>query len=274
MPKKLKRFIVVAFFSFTSSYYKMDIHPKSNIYIPDVETKGANILPSIKSRRDYLFAKLIPATSLWKIQVDDVSLYSVTEGGLANEMSALIFEEFKSLNNGKSAIITDATACVGGNTISFAKVFGHVNAVEIDPIRSKMLIANIATAQVGKKVSVFPGKDYIDIMKSIEQNIIFIDPPWGGVDYKNKDVINMNLGTMDIADVILALYSEKGPFQSNTETILHARREGPLIVFKAPLNYNIEGFQSKIANSTVDVKIHKVVVFPKMKLYFITKGGW
>lgn len=48
--------------------------------------------------------------------------------------------------------ITDGTACVGGDTIRFARKFARVNAVELSEQRAKMLFNNVNVADVASKV--------------------------------------------------------------------------------------------------------------------------
>ena len=52
-------------------------------------------------------------------------------------------------------VITDGTACVGGNSVSFAKGFRAVNAVEIDETRFVMLSRNVGVLGLGHKVCCF-----------------------------------------------------------------------------------------------------------------------
>jgi hypothetical protein len=50
------------------------------------------------------------------IHVDEVALYSVSPSWMADRISKLVLELA-----GPDAVITDGTACVGGNVISFAR---------------------------------------------------------------------------------------------------------------------------------------------------------
>ena len=50
---------------------------------------------------------------------------------------------------GPDAVVTDATGCVGGNTLSFAKAFRFVYAVELSAQRARMLAHNAGVAGVG-----------------------------------------------------------------------------------------------------------------------------
>ena len=44
--------------------------------------------------------------------------------------------------------MTDGTACVGGNVLSFARKFPQVNAVELSAQRAEMLKHNVSVAGV------------------------------------------------------------------------------------------------------------------------------
>ena len=92
------------------------------------------------------------------------------------------------LNN---LIITDATAGIGGNTISFANNFFKVNAIEINKKRFDFLKNNINVYNFNNVEII--NNDYIKIMKTLKQDIVFIDPPWGGRNYKNINLLNINL---------------------------------------------------------------------------------
>ncbi len=93
----------------------------------------------IEEKRDEYFKKL-PRDISRKIQMDEEAAYSVTEMDLADETSRYIIRK---LSRQGSATITDAAACIGGNTLNFAKHFAHVNSVEIDPMRAEFLRNNV-----------------------------------------------------------------------------------------------------------------------------------
>jgi len=71
---------------------------------------------------------------LGMIQMDSVSEYSITDAKTASHQT-IILKSFTPTDS----IITDGTACVGGNAISFARSFRKVNAVELNPERFAML---------------------------------------------------------------------------------------------------------------------------------------
>src|SRR5690606_3323510 len=98
-----------------------------------------------------LFAHL-SAEQQQRIQLDDVSEYSVTESDLA-KANALALAGLLELDSpdqpglpAAKARIMDGCACVGGNVLAFAKYFKHVDAVEYDPARCDMLRNNVKVA--------------------------------------------------------------------------------------------------------------------------------
>jgi len=97
------------------------------------------------------------------------------------------------------SVITDATACIGGNTIYFEKDFKVVIAIEKDPDNFKILKTNT-------KKSITYNCSYNDIMYTIQQDLIFIDPPWGGSNYKNEENLILRLDGVNVLDIIDNLY--------------------------------------------------------------------
>jgi hypothetical protein len=94
-------------------------------------------------------------------------------------------------------------------------------------------------------------KDYIDVYNNIKQDIIFFDPPWGGVDYKNKIVFNLELDSIPIDKIFKELikiknskyiamrlpynYDFKKLFSITDKIIIHSfyRDDGKLTFFLA-----------------------------------------
>lgn len=135
--------------------------------------------------------------------------------------------------------ITDATAGIGGNTFSFATFFKNVISVENDPKTFEMLCNNVTICDY-KNVTLI-NKDYIDVMYYLEQNIVFIDPPWGGRNYKNYDSILLKLSEIDIEDICYNLILRNN-----------------IVVLKLPLNYNFSKIYKKTNNRNIKVFIHKL----------------
>jgi predicted RNA methylase len=211
---------------------------------------GKSWLQNIQSKKNYLFAEYVPDKLLHRIQVDDVALYSITEGSQAKIITEEILLELKRVEEelGEGAVvhrtITDATACVGGNTISFAGEFENVNAVEIDVSRGKMLDANMRLLGLSDKVSVYAGHDYRNIMMELDQEAIFIDPPWGGVGYRDISCLDMFLGETDVVYIIRDLI---------------LKRRASVIAMKVPVNYNMRRLFA-VLDGIEGVRVSKRVV--------------
>lgn len=97
------------------------------------------------------------------------------------------------------SVITDATACIGGNTTYFEKDFKVVIAVEKDPDIFKILKGN-TTKSVNYNCS------YVDVMYTIQQDLVFIDPPWGGPNYKHEENLTLLLDDINVLDIIDSIY--------------------------------------------------------------------
>lgn len=118
----------------------------------------------------------------------------------------------------KSDTITDATACVGGNSIFFQRYFKSVNLIEKDQNVFNILKKNTSFSNC-KHFNC----SYLTIMYLLKQDIVFLDPPWGGINYKKTDNINLFLDDINIITIINSLYQ-------------YTR----YIAMKIPNNYNLE----------------------------------
>ena len=82
-------------------------------------------------------------------------------------------------------IIVDATANVGGSAIALAGVCREVIAVEISPNTFEMLKNNISLYDCADKIRPVLG-NYLEIGAEMKCDLVFVDPPWGGVDYRTE----------------------------------------------------------------------------------------
>jgi hypothetical protein len=121
--------------------------------------------------------------------------------------------------------VVDLTACVGGNVLSFAKRFPRVLGIEFDANRANMLnhnvrlLANVGEArgrcqircQQGDSVQLLghPKRMRAEATKGWRERIggevslvFFLDPPWGGLNYKDAASLPLALGEVPIADVL------------------------------------------------------------------------
>jgi RNA cap guanine-N2 methyltransferase len=100
--------------------------------------------------------------------------------------------------------ITDCTACVGGNAINFAKHFDHVNAIELDAIRAGYLQHNVTLicGRHAPRVGVHHGDALVKV-KTLQQDVLFFDPPWGGKVYESNSTVDLFLSGKSLSEVCM-----------------------------------------------------------------------
>jgi 16S rRNA G966 N2-methylase RsmD len=188
------------------------------------------------SDNKFYFPKLLDDNDYDKLQIDFIGKYSITIPKIADIITDIIYKLF----NNNDIVITDCTAGVGGNIFSFANKFKYVNAIELDKSRFNMLENNINVYNL-KNVSCF-NINCLDIIFTLQQDVIFIDPPWGGKEYKSEYNIKLYLGNISIEQVTNMLLNNK---------------VCKYVVLKLPLNYDINNIKN-IINEEKKIIIHKL----------------
>ena len=163
-----------------------------------------------------------------KLKYDVEGLWSITHPKEADIITEMLLNFYKNkFDNFKNIIITDTTAGLGGNTISFAKKCTFVNSIEIFKSRFKILENNINIYKFNN-VKLY-NDNFLNIINDIKQDIIFIDPPWGGPNYKQKKKINILINNINLYDIINDLYNKC-----------------KIVGLKLPINFNIKQFSENI----------------------------
>jgi predicted RNA methylase len=151
----------------------------------------------------------------------------------------------------RASIISDITAGIGGSAIAFGSQFSNVRAVELSPARTHMLAHNLYTMDV-HGVGVYCGDCRDFIANETPSDVIFFDPPWGGVDYKNKERLRLSLGVSDASGGLGTRHVESPrPLYSEDSTpieqvIRDMRGKTNYCVVKLPTNYDIKYFADAI----------------------------
>lgn len=172
------------------------------------------------------------------------SIYSVTPWKEADKISKEIIRRLNM--KPESITITDATANVGGNTLSFHKnKMNKVNSFEIDEMTCDFLKNNLSVYGYTRK-NVFC-ESYINRYMEIEQDAIFFDPPWGGPEYYKKRNLNLYLGDINIKYIIKNLLDYN---------------KTKLVVIKVPFNFAFEELQEYLYIYKID----------KVPIYRVKKG--
>ncbi|CAH7689071.1 RNA cap guanine-N2 methyltransferase, partial [Phakopsora pachyrhizi] len=118
------------------------------------------------------------------IRLDYESWFSVTPEAISNHIAE------------RCKLIVDGFCGAGGNSIQFAKTCERVIAIDIDPNKIKLSKHNSQIYGLERDRIDFICTDFFDWLKSYntkpdkdrqEIDIIYLSPPWGGVDYKNQE---------------------------------------------------------------------------------------
>jgi 16S rRNA G966 N2-methylase RsmD len=172
------------------------------------------------------------------ILMDDVSKYSITLPDKANMISEIIKKNYQLMypdDNLEELTITDAMACVGGNTLSFSTNFKSVIANEMNTTRFQYLVHNMK--QYEKTNILFYNDNYLNLINKIDQHIVFIDPPWGGPIYKSQ----YKMDIMIQEDSQENLIKEVRLDEMIDNIFLNPMTK--MIIYKLPTNHNIDNFK-------------------------------
>ncbi len=164
-----------------------------------------------------------------KLQLYYSSVYSMSLPFDSEEVCYKIKEFFP--GDEDKLVITDTTANVGGNTLAFSSNFMKVNSIEIDKDIYNSLINNCNKVYFRNNIR-FYNDDCIEKVKELdnngEQDVIFIDPPWGGPSYKDHEKLQLFLSNNNIYDIIKGWYLNLKNYK--------------LIIVKCPFNFDIDPF--------------------------------
>ncbi|XP_033738758.1 trimethylguanosine synthase-like [Pecten maximus] len=101
-------------------------------------------------------------------------------------------------------VIVDAFCGAGGNAIQFAFTCERVIAVDIDPEKIACARHNASVYGVEDRIEFITG-DFLKVAPQLRADVVFLSPPWGGPDYLNADVFDletmMELKASDIFEV-------------------------------------------------------------------------
>jgi hypothetical protein len=155
-----------------------------------------------------------------KLQTTEEGLYSITRKRDGERILSIIKYNVKDLSN---KTITDGTACMGGDTIQFAMSFHHVHSIEINSANFDCLVTNIGVYDLN---NITLHKGDCTTLFNWNTDVLYLDPPWGGPEYKTKTDLDLMLGSKRI-DVWL-------------DEILIRKNRPSYIILKLPHNYNFK----------------------------------
>jgi hypothetical protein len=97
---------------------------------------------------------------------------------------------------------------------------------------------------------------YLDLMRELHQDIVFLDPPWGGPEYKDVEKVPLYLGNQHLAEIVADL--------SSSASVNGTR----YVVFKAPKNFDIDDMRRQLSQKT-NHRVQLLRGFKKMDLYSV-----
>lgn len=224
-----------------------DNNTKYEKYVEPIILDNINIFPFFKKE------DIEKASSNSKLlQITDKGKYSISKPidaeWITNIICKFCLDVIK--KHPSTETITDGTAGIGGNVISFSKHFAHVNSIEINNIHSDVIKNNINALDITNVTHI-----HDNFLNFIEENkftesIFFLDPPWGGKSYKNFKYFNLKLGKLMIYDII-NLFHKKGY---------------KYLCLKAPINLNVSPILANCLYSNYN--IHKNVIGNMLLIIF------
>lgn len=125
--------------------------------------------------------------------------------------------------------IIDGTANIGSDSIGLSYKFPEatIRAVELDPYTFEKLKYNVDIVYRRSDMIKVKNMSILKFLENtkIKHDVVYIDAPWGGRDYKEKEVMKLYLDGKELSEVY-RIYKEKAS----------------LFIFKIPINYDIKYF--------------------------------
>ena len=187
-----------------------------------------------------------------RLQITRVGRYSITRP----EHAALVSQAIKSFaalvtHRTEGLSIVDATACVGGNTISFLDYFEVVTAIELSSVHFYILRQNLNAYGFDEGCGRLRlvNADFTQVLFTLCSDVVFLDPPWNNsgplpeIWHDRKRDLMLYLSDTPIYSII-------------SEILLTGRAR--VVALKAPSNVNLNLLLRRLPFGimTQIVKIH------------------
>lgn len=175
-----------------------------------------------------------------KLIITDEGKYSITKRKDGVKLMEIIRKEIKSTED---KTITDLTGCVGGDTILFGLNFKQVYSIEYNSKNYSALENNVKKVYNLENVKLFHG-DSTKIY-NWKTDVLYLDPPWGGINYKEKKRIDLYLGDIRIDNYL--------------NEILERENRPKYIFIKLPKNYNFSRlYNFKNINNKIKIRNYTI----------------
>ena len=216
-----------------------------------------------------IFPQLKNVNNYSKLKIDDDSLSYITIREIADLTSKIICHHLIKYNiNPQKVTIVDYTSGVGGNVLSFCKYFNKIYAIELSKIRYENLINNIDV--YGFKNTYCINDSSINFtyneLEKIHADVVFIDPPWGGSEYKSSDSLRLMLGEKPIEELTIDIFNIFLKNYKKLKETTNEKNNTKFVILKLPKNYDIEHLYYYIQEHN-NIENHIICIY----LYILNK---
>jgi len=187
-------------------------------YIPKKHIKGSGHINTMfpkKTGLDYS-----------KLKMTSEGEYSITKHFDSTKIIE-IMKKYMKLKTLKNKTIADLSGNVGGDTIRFGMNFKEVDSYELNPENFEALKNNVEVYDL-KNIKLHQGDSTILFNKKVD--VLYIDPPWGGPEYKEKEKLILKFGKKSLHEYL--------------ESIIKEEWKPNYIFLKLPSNYDFNSFKN------------------------------
>jgi hypothetical protein len=156
-----------------------------------------------------------------KLKLTPEGEYSITK---RKDGDVLLQHMRKVLKTLKDKHITDLTGNVGGDTILFGLHFKKVDSIELDPANFEALQNNVDVFGL-QNVKLHQGDS--TKLFNWKTDVLYIDAPWGGPDYKKHAELDLYLGDKRV-----------------DEFVKEVKDKATHVFLKVPRNYKFDRFEN------------------------------
>ena len=219
-----------------------DAHQYSGFMSYDSIREGRCVLLK-EDKKKYEFFPPSKNLDKSKLQISTEGMYSISKPLHAKTISEAIVRFLLLLEYPKPSklTMTDGTACVGGNTLSFLQTFNRVIAVEKNEEHHDMLVHNLKQYKIPKRKIQVLHADFLNIIPTLSTDVVFIDPPWNRPNQKwhtSYRFLMLYLSDVPVFKIVKMIFDSTSCF---------------LVALKCPKNFDIATYVKNLDNFVLAV---------------------
>ena len=130
------------------------------------------------------------------LMTDSEGIKSITRFNYWKQIKSFIVAHIANIND---MMITDMFSSIGGDVINLSSICSFVQGIELNKFRYYYAVNNLSVYGI-KNASMSQG-DSIDKVPHLEQDILYMDPPWGTIGIKNPKDIEILINGRDVLDI-------------------------------------------------------------------------